>query len=92
MASRSTFRQTVSRFFRDQLTALGGRGPFARILHQAAKDPAARKRLIDEPRAVLAEGGVALPPDLKVEVLQNTDKLIHIVLPPLVESDPEKTS
>ena len=92
MASSSAFRQVIGRFFRDQLTSMGGRGPFARVLLQAAKDPGVRTRLIEEPRTVLAEGGVDLPPDLKVEVLQNTEKLIHIVLPPLIESEPEKMS
>jgi hypothetical protein len=87
MAGSESFRRAVNRFFHDYLSAVGGRSPFGRLVRRAMKDPVVRKRFLETPKEVLAEAGVVLPEELEVTVLENTDKVIHLVLPPLVESD-----
>ncbi len=86
MAGSGAFACAVRRFFRDYVSALSTRGSFGRLMSQAIDDPALRKRLVESPMKVLAEAGVELPSGVTVEILENTDKVIHLVLPPLVEA------
>jgi hypothetical protein len=44
-------------------------------------DPAFRQRLLADPAAVLKENGVPVPPGVQVQVVENTDKLVHLILP-----------
>ena len=46
------------------------------------RDPDLKKRLIAEPKKVLAEYGVELPKELEVQVVENTDTRMYLVLPP----------
>ena len=78
----------VRRFFSDYLATMSSRGPFGQLVQRATSDPAVRKQLVADPRATLAEAGVQLPEGLKVEVLENTDTVIHLVLPPFAETQP----
>ncbi len=90
MAGTGSFVGTVRRFFRDYVAALSARGPFGKLMGQAVGDPALRQRLVKSPMQVLAEAGVKLPSGVTVEILENSEKTIHLVLPPLVESRESK--
>ncbi|WP_299844195.1 nitrile hydratase subunit alpha [uncultured Paracoccus sp.] len=45
------------------------------------KSPAYRSRAVREPRAVLAEFGVSLPPETQVQVWDSTAELRYLVIP-----------
>ncbi len=86
MAGSSSFLGSVRRFFHDYLQVMETRGSFGRLVQQATEDPVLRQRLIQAPQQVLAEAGISLPAGLEVEIVENTDKVIHLVLPPLMEA------
>ena len=83
MASGTSFFSTVRRFMGDYLASLSARGPLGELLVRARHDPAFRRRFVMAPDQVLAEASIALPPGTRVEVVENSAKVIHIVLPPL---------
>ena len=87
MAEAGLFSRAVRSFFRDYLAVLGAGSPFGRLVQRAVDDPAQRRQLLAAPRQVLVEAGVELPEGLEVEVLENTDTVVHLVLPPLVEAE-----
>lgn len=90
MANSASFFGAVRRFFRDYLTVMGTRGSFGQLVQQATEDAALRQRLIASPQQTLAAAGITLPEGIEVEIVENTDKVIHLVLPPLVESGETK--
>jgi hypothetical protein len=54
----------------------------ARLVARATTDPAFRQRLLADPRSAIAsEGGVELPPESRVQVLQETTRSFYLVLP-----------
>lgn len=87
MAENVSFRSTIRRFFGDYVGGLGGKSPFGRLIQRSITDDATRRKLVESPALALAEAGVVLRDELKVEVLQNSDRLVHIVLPPLLATD-----
>lgn len=92
--AETTIRQSFRRLFVDYVTALGGMSPFGRLIQRAVADPDVRRNFVAAPRETLAAAGVALPDGLEVEVLENTDKIMHLALPPLITMPdaPEKPS
>jgi len=54
---------------------------FSDVLAKYYGDPDFRAKLEADPTAVLKAEGVDIPPNTTVELLFNTDKLVHIVLP-----------
>ena len=86
MAKSESFLGAVRRFFADYMDAMGTRGPFGKLVQRATEDPELRRRLVQSPRQVLAEAGVKLPEGVDVVILENSDKVVHLVLPPLMES------
>ena len=86
MAESASFFGSVRRFFRDYLMVMETRGSFGQLVQRATEDAALRQRLLQSPKQVLTEAGITLPEGIEVEILENTDKVIHLVLPPLVES------
>ena len=56
--------------------ALGGR-----VIAKAWREPAFKAKLIADPRATLTEAGVNLPGGTTVKVVEDTDTLLHFVLP-----------
>jgi hypothetical protein len=54
----------------------------ARIVAKAWKNDAFRKALIRNPRKALAGEGVDVPAGVRVRVVQNSPKVIYLVLPP----------
>jgi len=53
-----------------------------KVITKAWGDPAYKARLLSEPRKVLSEAGLNPPPNLDVKVVENTNNLVHLVLPP----------
>ena len=90
MAAKHKLLGSLRQYFSDYLSAMGARGPFGQLVVKAAHHPELRKRLIDAPNSTLAAEGVKLPPGFTVDVFENTADTIHIVLPPLLDSDEEK--
>ena len=45
-------------------------------------DPALRARAGADPRGVLAERGLEIPPAVDARIVANTDEVFHLVLPP----------
>jgi hypothetical protein len=84
---QESFFGSVRRFFRDYVDGLSGTSNFGKVVQHAAKDAAFRDKLLAAPGAVMAEAGVKLPEGMQVEVFANTDKVIHIVLPPFVSPE-----
>ena len=54
---------------------------WAKVIAKAWSDPAFKKKLLQNPAAVLAAEGIALPKGLHVEIHENTNKVIHLNLP-----------
>jgi hypothetical protein len=53
-----------------------------KIVEKAVKDENFKKELLKDPKAVVArEAGVALPGNLKVQVLQEDDNTVYLILP-----------
>jgi len=53
-----------------------------RVIAKAWADEGFKQRLLKGPAAVLKDEGVDIPQGLEVRVVENTDKVFHIVLPP----------
>jgi hypothetical protein len=61
--------------------------PVRRLLRRAVADAGLRERLLGSPRATVEEElGITLPPELEVEVLQETGRRVYLVLPPAGET------
>lgn len=89
MKSRESFKAAIRRVFRDYILGLRKTGALGKVLERAAADAEFKARLIESPRSVLEQSGVVLPDGINVEVLVNTEKLIHIVLPPYIGNTAE---
>src|SRR5947207_278972 len=55
---------------------------WARIVARAWREPGFKAKLMADPRAILAEAGVAIPAGVTVKVLEDTTTHLHFVLPP----------
>lgn len=55
---------------------------FGEIISKCWQDAAFKKRFLTEPKAVLAEFGMDLPAGLEVKVVENSDKVMYLTLPP----------
>lgn len=54
----------------------------SQLIAKCWADEAFKQKLLADPDAVLKAEGLELPAGLTVKVLENTDKLFHLVLPP----------
>jgi hypothetical protein len=55
----------------------------ALLLERALREPAFRSTLIANPRGAIEQAlGVKLPPEVRVTVLQETDRDLYLTLPP----------
>ncbi len=54
---------------------------WSRLAKQASSDHSLKRRLMDNPTAVLAEFGMNVRPGLEVRVVENTDKVTYLTLP-----------
>ena len=55
---------------------------YGKVIAKAWREPAFKAKLIADPRATLAEAGVAIPAGVTVKVLEDTTTHLHFVLPP----------
>jgi hypothetical protein len=60
------------------------------IVARAWADAAFKKRLLADPAAVLKDYGLAPPAGTQLKVVENTDKVLHLVLP--LKPAPEELS
>ena len=56
--------------------------PWGRVIIKAWSDPEFKARLIADPRGVLEAEGVKVPAAATIKVLENTETLTHLILPP----------
>ena len=54
----------------------------AEIISQCWKDDSFKQKFISNPKKVLSEKGIDVPADLKIKVVENTDRELYITLPP----------
>jgi len=60
------------------------------IIARAMTDGPYRQKLLADPRGALREEGVELPGELEVRVVENTPRVLHLVLP--AREQPERLS
>jgi hypothetical protein len=53
-----------------------------KVIAKAWADEAFKQRLISQPSETLREEGVDTPPDVELCVVESTDKLVYLILPP----------
>ena len=66
----------------DAMMESGDLQQFVNFTVQYHKNPALQARALAEPRAVLAEHGVSMPPQTDVRIVANTAETVHVVMPP----------
>lgn len=54
----------------------------AQFMAKIWSDPAFKQRLVDDPATVLREQGTPVPEGVEVRVVENTDQVFYMVLPP----------
>ena len=57
------------------------RKALAQLFADCWKDEALKARFMADPKAVLAEHGIAVPDGIDVNVVENTDNTVHITMP-----------
>ena len=57
------------------------RNALAKVFAACWKDEALKARFQSDPKAVLAEHGIAVPANINVNVVENTDNTVHITMP-----------
>jgi hypothetical protein len=55
---------------------------YAKIVARAWSDPVFKTRLLADPGPILAEAGITPPPGVNFRVVEDTDTVSHLVLPP----------
>ncbi len=55
---------------------------YGRIVARAWQDEVFKRRLLADPREALAEMGVEVPPGHEVRVVEDTERVRHLVIPP----------
>jgi hypothetical protein len=62
--------------------AQDNKAAFSKLIAKSWSDPAFKKRLISDPRAVLSENGIQVPQNTKVKVMESTSEEWVVVIPP----------
>ena len=57
------------------------------LVAKAWSDDELKQRLLAEPAAVLDEHGIEVPPGVELRVVEDTDDVCHLVLPPSPSGD-----
>jgi hypothetical protein len=55
---------------------------WSQLVAQVWADEKLKRRLIDNPAAVLQEHGIDVPAGVEIRVVENTDKVSYLMLPP----------
>ena len=63
---------------------------WGQVVARAWADDAFKKRLLKDPAAVLKEYGLLVPSGIKLNVVENTEKVINLVVP--LKPEPEELS
>ncbi len=61
----------------------------AMVIARCWRDETFKDRFIADPQTIFIEHGLRVPAGLDIEVVQNTDKLVHITLPALLDDGEE---
>jgi nitrile hydratase alpha subunit len=69
-----------------------GQKKIGEIVSKCWKDGAYKQRFISDPKGVLKEHGIEVPPNIKVKVVENTDDQLYITLPPSPVSSGQELS
>jgi hypothetical protein len=56
---------------------------YGQIVAEAWADPAFRQRLLTDPATVLRERGIEAPDGVQVRIVEDTEQIMHLVLPPM---------
>jgi hypothetical protein len=59
-----------------------GEKKFGEIISKCWKDSAFKKRFLSDPKGVLKEHAIEIPPNVQVKVVENTADQLYITLPP----------
>jgi hypothetical protein len=62
--------------------AQSGAAGYAKVVARAWTDEAFKRRLLADPVAALAEMGARVPAGMTVRVVESTDALTYLILPP----------
>ena len=54
---------------------------YRKVVTRAWTDPTFRAQLLADPHVALAGQGVVVPPGVTVKIVENTDKVVHMILP-----------
>ena len=57
------------------------RNAMAELFAACWKDEALKARFMSDPKAVLAEHGIDVPDNIDVNVVENSDNIVHITMP-----------
>ena len=57
------------------------RNQLAELFAACWKDEALKARFMTDPKTVMAEHGIAVPADMNVNVVENSDNTVHITMP-----------
>ena len=55
---------------------------YGKVVAKAWADPDFKAKLLADPKTVLKENGLAIPDDVEFRIVENTDKIVHLNLPP----------
>jgi len=58
-----------------------------KIIAKAWADETFKQKLLSNPSETLSEAGLEPPPGVEVRVVESTDKVVYLVLPPAPPSD-----
>ncbi len=67
---------------------------YGKVVAKAWGDDDFKEKLLADPKTVLKENGVEIPQDVEFRVVENTDKIVHLILPAeqLSEDELEKVA
>src|SRR3954453_22339526 len=60
---------------------------FGQVVARAWSDDEYKARLLAEPNAVLQEAGIDVPPGVEFRIVENTDNVVYLPLPPTPTED-----
>ncbi len=55
---------------------------YGKVVAKAWGDDDFKAKLLADPMTVLKEYGLAIPEDVELRVVENTDKVVYLILPP----------
>jgi len=54
---------------------------YGKVVAKAWADANFKAKLLADPKTVLKENGVEIPDDVEFRIVENTDKVVHLILP-----------